>query len=147
MKLSESTTNVERVEQGAWIGEKYGTPIPEMGDLCLKVRGLNNKDYRKLQSKLMEGVPRRERVGGRLPPEQMDRITALCLRDTCLLDWANLEGDGEVGENGKPVPFSKEFSNALLTVPKYMRFREATIWAATMVGEQQDAEVDDDAGN
>jgi hypothetical protein len=43
MKLSASKIDPVKQEEGAWVGEKYGTPIPEMGELCLKTRGVNNK--------------------------------------------------------------------------------------------------------
>lgn len=147
MKLSETKVNPETIEQGAWIGEKYGTPIPDMGDLCLKVRGLNNKDYRKLQGRLFDAVPRKERVRGRLSPAQQDRITGVCLRDACLLGWENVEGDGVIGEDGKPVEFSKKIADQLLTDPKYRRFYDAVIWAGSVVGEQESAEIEEAAGN
>src|SRR5689334_10365762 len=117
MKLSEQKTDVATIEQGAWVGEKYGTPIPEMGDLCLKVRGLNNIDYRKLQQRLIDAVPRKQRIGGRLSPEQQDRIVGICLREACLLDWENVEGDGEIGEDGKPVAYDKKLAGILLSDP------------------------------
>ena len=31
--------------------------------------------------------------GGRIDPDEQDRITAICLRDTCLLDWDHLEDE------------------------------------------------------
>lgn len=147
MKLGESKTDPVKVEQGAWVGEKYGTPIPEMGDLCLKTRGLNNKDYRKLQSQLYDAVPRKLRMGNRLPPEHQDRITAVCLRDTCLLDWENVEGDGKIGEPDKPVAYDKKVADRLLTDPEYRRFQDAAVWAATVVGEIGQAELEEDAKN
>lgn len=147
MKLSEARVDAEKVEQGAWVGEKYGTPIPDMGDLCLKVRGNNNVDYRRLQNRLVDAVPRKQRIGGRLSPSEQDRITAICLRDACLLDWENIEGDGVVGEEGKPVEYSKKAADRLLSDQTYRRFYDAVLWASIVVGDQETAAIEEDAGN
>jgi hypothetical protein len=147
MKLSDVEVDPDKIEKGDWVGEKYGLPIPDMGDLCLKVRGVNNADWRALQGRLLDAVPRKYRVGGRLSPDEQDRITSACLRDACLLDWGNVEGDGDVGEKGKPVPYDKKAAHRLLTEPQYRRFREAVVWAATVVGEQEENDRDEIKGN
>ncbi len=136
MKLSSIEVDPDKIEQGQWIGN-----IPEAGDLQLKVRGLQNADFRRLQGKLVEAVPRAKKVGGRLDPDEQDRVTNQCLAATVLLDWRGLEDD-----NG-PIPFSKEKARELLMDPRYRRFREAVIWAASVVGEEQAAALEDDAGN
>lgn len=147
MKLSQAVVNVAAQEQGAWVGEKYGTPIPELGDLCLKVRGLGNADFRKLQNRLVDAVPRKKRIGGRVAPDEQDRITVICLRDCCLLDWENVEGDGVVGEVGKPVPYDKKAADMLLSDPRYSRFRDGVLWATGVVGDTEAAEHDDNVKN
>ena len=136
MKLSSIEVDPDKIEQGQWIGN-----IPEDGDLELKVRGLQNADFRRLQGKLVEAVPRAKKVGGRLDPDEQDRVTNQCLAATVLLGWRGLEDD-----NG-PIPFSKEKARELLMDPRYRRFREAVIWAASVVGEEQAAALEDDAGN
>lgn len=137
MKLSALKVDAGAIEDGQWVGN-----IPEMGDLEVRVRGLNNAKYRRLQARLIDAVPRAKRQGGRLDPEEQDRITATCLRQTVLLDWRGLEG-----EDGQPVPYSEELASDLLTKPEFRRFREGVIWAASQVGEEQ-AEADRaDEGN
>ena len=56
MKLSEIKVDATAVESGEWIGD-----IPEMGNLRLLVRGLNNSDYKLMSSKLYAATPRADR--------------------------------------------------------------------------------------
>lgn len=137
MKLSEIKIDPKKFEQGDWVGE-----IPEMGELRLKVRGIGNSDFRRMQSKLTEAEPRKYRVAGRLPPERQDAITAQCLLHTVLIDW-----DGVQGEDGQPLPYSEELARDLLTKPEFKRFREAVAWAANVVAEDIQEGVDDAGKN
>lgn len=137
MKLSSLKVDAAAIEDGEWIGN-----IPEMGDLEVRVRGLNNAKYRRLQTKLIDAVPRAKRQGGRMDPDEQDRITAICLRETVLLDWRGLEG-----EAGEPVAYSKDLAGDLLSKPEFRRFREGVIWAASQVGEERAATDEEDAGN
>lgn len=137
MKLSSLKVDPAAIEGGEWIGN-----IPEMGDLEVCVRGLNNAKYRRLQSKLIDAVPRQKRPGGRVDPDEQDRITATCLNATVLLDWRGLEG-----EDGQPLPYSQDLAAELLSKPEFRRFREGVIWAAAQVGEERAASDEDDAGN
>lgn len=132
MDLNDLRIDVSRQEDGGWVDN-----IPEMGDLRLRVRGLNNASWRKLQATLYNAVPRNKRPGGQVDPDEQDRITGICLRDTCLLDW-----DG-VTQNGEPVAYSRELANKLLTDPQFRKFREAVIWAAMTVAEQDAADAED----
>lgn len=135
MKISELKVDVVRQEQGDWVDN-----IPEMQGVRLKVRGTMNKDWRKLFQRLLEAVPRKKRPGGLLDPLEQDRITAICLRDCCLLDWEGFEDD-----EGKPLPYSKEQANEYLT--NHRKFRDGVIWAASVVADSESAAVDEDAGN
>jgi hypothetical protein len=137
MKMKDVAVDAGRAELGAWV-EK----IPDMEELRLKVRGANNKDWRRLQLKLINAVPRKRRLQGNLDPEESDRITSQCLLNTSLLDWSGLEDD-----DGKPIPYSHDMASKLLTDPDYRRFREAAAWAANWVAEQNAADVEEDAGN
>lgn len=136
MKLSDIEVDPVRIEQGEWVSD-----IPEMGELRLRVRGIGNADWRRIQSKLQDAVPRQHRVGNRIDPVEQDRIVNICLQGACLLDWDGVEGDGE------PLPYSKEMAAELLTNPKYRRFRDAVLWAATVVGEAVAAKVEEQAKN
>jgi hypothetical protein len=137
MKLSELTVDVDRGEKGAWVDN-----IPELEGLRLKVRSNNNADWRKLQARLMDAMPRKKRLGGRLDPDEQDRVISTCLLNTCLLDWEGLENG-----TGEPLPYSKELARKLLFEPEYRRFRDAVIWAAAIVAEEQAEEEEDAKGN
>jgi hypothetical protein len=137
MKMKDMAVDSGRAEEGAWVDD-----IPDMEGLRLKVRGANNKDWRKLQQKLIQAIPRKRRMSGNLDPEDADRITNLCLLNTSLLDW-----DGFDGDDDKPLPYSQETAKTLLTDPDYRRFRDAVAWAANWVAEQSKEDVEEDAGN
>jgi len=137
MKLSDITLDNERQEKGAWVDN-----VPELEGLKLLVRGVNNSDWRKLQAKLIEAVPRKKRATGRLDVDEADRIQSTCLLNTCLLDWDGLEDD-----EGKPIPFGKDMAHQLLFDPQYRKFRDGVVWAATFVGEQTAEDQAEIVGN
>jgi hypothetical protein len=137
MKMSELAVDADRQENGAWVDD-----IPEVQGLRLKVRGSNNADWRRLQAKLMDAVPRKKKLGGRIDPDEQDRILSSCLLSTCLLDWDGLEDD-----DGKPLPYSKTMAQKLLTEPEYRRFRDSVLWAASIVAENLTVEQEEIAGN
>lgn len=137
MKLSELKVDPQRIENGAWVDN-----IPEMEGLRLKVRGAFNADWRKLQSRLVAAVPRQKRARGQLDPAEQDRVMSIVLRDACLLEWDGIEGD-----DGQPLPYSKEKATELLTDPQYGKFREAVIWAANTVADQRESDIEEDVKN
>jgi len=132
MKLADIEQNPIAIEQGDWVDN-----LPEMGNLRVKVRGVNNSDWRRLWAKLVDAVPRNKREGNKPSTDELDRINTICLRDCSLIDWDGLD-DG---------PYSKEMANTLLTDPKYRAFRDAVFWAATKVGETVAANADIAAKN
>lgn len=125
MKLSSIKINAARSEAGDWVEN-----IPGMDDLRLKVRGVQNADWRRMQPKLIERVPRAERINGRLTPEAADRVQTELLIETVLIDWGNVLSD-----DGSPVPFSKDRARELLDDPDMVAFREAVLYAAGSVAE------------
>ena len=140
MRLDELKVDVAKQEDGDWVDN-----VPELEGVRLKVRGLNNKAYEKLQRQLIAAVPRGQRMrgpGGTMDPEVQDKITSRCLLNTILLDWDGITEQNGVGE--VPVPYSKEMAEKLLFERQYRRFRDAVIWAATIVGET-DQEIKEDA--
>lgn len=137
MKLSDLKVDPDRIEQGAWIDN-----IPEMGELRLKVRGINNSDYRRMQSKLLAAVPRQKRLGGFMDPEEQDRVISMCLHATVLLDW-----DGIQAEDGTPIPYSKELAKDLMTMPEFQRIRTAVLYAANQVAEERAIDTEVLVGN
>lgn len=132
MRLDNIEIDTVSLEDGDWIDN-----IPELENLRLKVRGLNNRDYRNLERRLIAAVPRKKRMnaGGTMDVEEQDRITNTCILNTVLLDW-----DGLTQQNGSdheiPILYSKEMARKLLFEPQYRRFRDGVIWAATMVVER-----------
>ena len=135
MKLKKA--DIAKVEGGDWIDD-----IPEMGDLRLRTRGMNNARFRSMQAELIRAFPRGRRIKGAIPPAELQKINGACLAETTLLEWDNLEG-----EDGAPLPYSKEQAKAFLTDPAYQAFYDAVLYAATIVGED-DAEADKaDEGN
>lgn len=137
MKLSATRIDPVKLEQGDWVDM-----IPELDGLRLKTRGLGNRDHRKLQAKLLDAIPRGRKVGGRLLPEDQDRVTARLLLETCLLDWDGLED-----ESGAALPYSKEQAEFYLNAPEHVKFRDGCLWAASVVAEIADAGIEADAKN
>lgn len=127
MKLSDMEVDANAIEAGDWVNK-----IPEMGDLRLKVRGFGNTDDLRLQKDLIEAVPRHDRVGGLSAKASIEvmnkRLEAL------VLDWA-----GVIGDDDQPLPFDKDLVAKMLANPKFVRFRDAVIYAASIVGEQRAA--------
>jgi hypothetical protein len=139
VRLSDLKTDVAASEEGDWVDE-----IPNLGDISLKVRGLNNKDFRKLQQRLMGSVPRSKRVKGRMAIEEQDRIMSECLLKTILVDWRGLAED----EAGKvPIPYSEEKARELLFGEEYAVFREGVVWAASLIADRRQGEHEDKAKN
>ena len=136
MKLNALKIDSAKAEAGTWVA------VPEFGDLELKVRGINNADYRRRMAELIRAVPRHQRPGGRLAIEQSDAINATLLLETVLMDWRRLEGD-----DGAPIPYSAERARDLLTNPDYLPFRQAVVEAASRLAEDVADEVEDDAKN
>lgn len=137
MKLSDLTIDPERQENGAWVDD-----IPELEGLRLRVRGTMNADWRRLQTKLIESIPRKKRAGGRLDPDETDRITQTLLLNACLLDWEGLEDD-----DGKPILYSKEMARKLLFEPEYRAFRDGVVYAANVVAQNTSEDQSDTSGN
>jgi hypothetical protein len=132
MDLNEIAVNADAIENGAWV-EK----IPEMGDLRLKVRGIGNSDYRRLQDRLLAAIPRAKRAD----PAELERVTAECMLKTVLLDWDGLK------VNGAATPYSDDLARELLTNAKWQRFRNAVAWAAMNVADEEAIALEDDAKN
>jgi len=128
VKLSDIMVNATAIEQGEWIGKAHGTPIPGMGDLCLKVRGTANSDYRTLMAKLSAAIPRAKKISGSVTPQEVAEMVATCLSETVLLDWSGLDD-----ENG-PLPFSKPMAFKMLVDPRMAPFKDAVEWAGEAVG-------------
>ncbi len=137
MKLSDIRVDASLAEIGDWVDN-----IPDLGGVRLKVRGLNNKDYRKMSSKLFQNIPRAQKAGGQLDPEIADAITSRCLLNTVLMDW-----DGIVDDDDNKIPYSKDLAEKLLFDPEYASFRDSVVWAANVVGTKSNVDLEEDAKN
>lgn len=136
MKLSALKVSSAAIEAGRWV------EAPGLPGVQLRVRGLGNADYRRLQAKLIEQVPRNKRFGGRLDPDEQDKIVGKLLAEAVLLDWRGLDGDDD-----QPLAYGKDEAERLMLDPDYRLFRDAVMAAAAMVGEEDGAAAEDDAKN
>lgn len=116
VRLSDLRVDLAAVENGAWV-----EGIPGMGDLALKVRGLD-----------CEPARLRRRLRARRGVSSDDVMTEV-LREVVLLDWRGLTDGGE------PLPYSAETADILLTLTEFRPFRQAVIWAAEHVGTRRRA--------
>lgn len=134
MKISELEVDQKIVEEGKWVSN-----IPEMPGVRLKVRGANNKDWRRTAQRLINAVPRKMRVNGMLDPDEADRISATILLMTGLLDWEGIEGDDD-----QPIPYSKKKAAEYLAGE---RFRAGVQFACDQVAQGIEEEVEEISGN
>lgn len=137
MKLTEIKIDSTKRDNADWVDN-----IPELQGVRLKVRAAENKDWRKLRQVLVDSIPRKYKVGGRLRPEDQDNLISTLLRDAALVDWEGLEN-----EDGSPLPYSKEAAGKFLFDPDLEKFRDGVMYAANVVAEQYANEVEDIAKN
>ena len=133
MKLGNLKIDSAKLEQDDWIGD-----IPSLGDIRLRVRGIGNDDYRRRQTELVAALPRHLRK----EPAEQDKITNALIVETLLVGWERVEGD-----DGKPLPFSRENVQAILDDPDMRVFVDGVVWAASTVAERRAADLGVDAGN
>lgn len=136
MRLSSIKINGAAIEQGAWVGD-----IPSLPGVRLRVRGIGNHDYRRLEAKLTRELPRERRVLS-LDPADAEEIETRCLAETVLLGWEGIEDDA-----GKPMEFSAVQAAGLLADPDYLVFRNSVIYAGNMVTTAKREDAKADAGN
>jgi hypothetical protein len=133
MKISELEVDQKIVEEGTWVSN-----IPELPDVRLKVRGSNNKDWRRMAQRLINAVPRKKRVNG-LDPDEADRVSAIILLNTGLLDWEGIEAD-----DGTAIPYDKKKAAQYLAGE---RFRTGVQWACDQVAQGIEDEIEEISGN
>lgn len=134
MKISELEVDQKIVEEGKWVSN-----IPELSGVRLKVRGANNKDWRRLAQRLINAVPRKLRANGILDPDEADRISATILLMTGLLDWEGIEGDDD-----QPVAYDKKKAAQYLAGE---RFRAGVQYACDQVAQGIEEEIEEVSGN
>ncbi len=130
--------NSKNKEDGAWV-----TNIPEYEDWAFKVRGMNNRDWTRLDVELTNKLPRDKRSTDTFDGlMERRKIVGKLLLETCLLDWRNIQD-----ADGNDQPYSKELAERYITDPDYEEVRAAIAWAASVVGERGQAEIEEDAKN
>lgn len=134
MKISELEVDPKLIEEGKWVGN-----IPELTGVRLKVRGANNKDWRRLAQRLINAVPRKLRVNGILDPDEADRISATILLMTGLLDWEGIDAD-----DGTSIPYDKKKAAQYLAGE---RFRAGVQFACEQVAQGIEEEIEEIVGN
>ena len=136
MKLSDIAVNAAAIELGRWVAIDHILP-----GVRLKVRGLENTDYRRLRNKLIAEIPRAERLKG-VDTLMLEKINAQLLADTILVGWEGIEGDDDLA-----LPFTKEKASQIINDPSFVVFRNAVEWAAGVVGEDDLVESEAAAKN
>lgn len=124
MELSKLAVDVQKQDEGDWID------IPDLPGLRVKTRSLHAPAYQAMNNKLTRRLARKHQRGS-VPPEKANRALAVCLIETCLLDWSGLLDDG------KPVAYSKDTAKKLLFDRQYRPLLDACVWAASRVGEPE----------
>lgn len=143
MKLSSIRIDSARIEGGDWIDN-----IPGLGNLRLKVRGIDNLDYRRLHSSLIDGVGKDEREeSGRILPKVADDIMSELMFKTILLDWEGMETETSTLEAPSFEPYTKDAAFRYLTDPDLRAFRDGVAYAASIVSSRRSQKREADAGN
>lgn len=136
MKFSDITINIDAIEAGRWVSVDHLIP-----GVKLKVRGIENTDYKRLRNKLISEISRPVRLRG-VDLATMEKINTTLLVEAVLVDWSGIEDD-----DGQPLPFSKEKAASVLSDPGLVVFRNAVEWAASIVGEDDLVEAEAAAKN
>ena len=136
MQLSDIIVDPELIENGGWVRD-----IPEMDDLEIRVRPITNPKFDRMQTRLVQSLPRSKKPGGKVDDDEQDRILSICLLNTCLLDWRNCkDGDND-------IPFSPETAKKFMLEWKYSKFRNAVMYASGVVSDYKVADQEDAAKN
>jgi hypothetical protein len=125
------------IEQGDWVDS-----IPNMPGIRIKARGINNRDYRMLEAKLIREISDADRIDG-LKPEVLDRIAGRCLLETVVLD---IEGFTEDDEK-TPIKYTRELGEQLLLDPDYQEVRAAAAYAGGVVAKRRKTAEETDVKN
>jgi hypothetical protein len=133
MELGNIYAAAEAIENGTWV------PSPMFKGVEHRVRGSMNADALALRNKLIDAVPRVERING-LSSAKAAEIDARVLSETIWLDVRGLT------DNKQPVDIAA--AKAKLLDPKIGALLRADVSAASqLVGDDQIAGIEADAKN
>lgn len=128
MDLTNARRSTSADKDGRWVSD-----IPNMGDLKLRVRGLQSPIVIAHRSRKERKVLRSERErDGTLKPEVSLRLFSETLAEVVLLEWGNLS------LNGEPIPYSQEKALELLCDPAYAPLQDAVVYAAGVVEREEE---------
>ncbi len=123
MDILNAKRDPKLAREGTWVSD-----IPDMGDLELKVRGLNTPEFNQARAKRIRKAPREwKQMDGTLTPERDLQVFKEALAEACLLDWKNLT------EDGKEVKFTDKRAWDFCTLEEFNLFADAVTWAAQVV--------------
>src|SRR3954468_10917457 len=138
MSLKRARETGRKVNEGAWITVNEEA-FPELAGMSLHVRGLNNRDFNRLQAKLTGSGKRLS--NGR---DGAEHVLDECLVETIVLDWRGLKET----DDGPDIPFSKEKFRELLDDDDVrIVLRPAVVNAATEVRAEEQNATEADAKN
>lgn len=129
MKLAQIEAVTANVEQGGWVRD-----LPNLdADVAVRVRGLGNADYSQMLAKRRSEMSAKEWSD----PEAQKEVETDLLVETILVDWEGIDD----------LPYSKEAAREILSDPRYLTFRRAVTYAATVVAQEGKETLEEDAKN
>lgn len=117
MKLSDLATDP--------VAEAEGVPVEILPGLVVTVRSTATPAYRNAQARLLRPLARLVGAGMPIPAEKQDEIAARLLAEEIVAGWQGL-----AGEDGRPIPFSREAAATIFLDPAHRRFRDLVFEAA-----------------
>lgn len=114
MKLSDLKVDPEK--------ERNGVPVEIIPGVTVTVRSLSAPEVRAARDRLLMQYRKIVAMGGTIPPEAQDNITATLLADHVVTGWQD--------KNGELPPFSKENARKIFGDPAWRRFRDLVYEAA-----------------
>jgi hypothetical protein len=139
MKLSSLKVNADTNQNARWVKD-----LPDLGDIEVFVRSINNPQYRRHQQALVRALSPNAKRKGIVDPLEMDRINSICLAHDalCAPGWRNLQD-----ESGVDVPFDAKTAEKMMLDPEFRKFREGVFVAASQVDEENEEENKDTEKN
>lgn len=123
MDISNLKRDLTSREEGEWVSD-----IPNLGEIKLKVRGLNSSTFRTLYAKKEKALPMTERLADGSPTAEANKSIVIdCIAEGVLLDWEGFTSEG------KALKFSVDTAKKYLKDPNFELFADAVTWAARVV--------------
>lgn len=137
MDIQSLALDTAAINDGTWVSD-----IPGMGDVRLKVRGMRADVVVELRARKTRALPKDQRGRDGAPTAAATkRILKEVLHEAVLLDWNGMT------DGGKPVIYDAGRAKDWLTDPRFERFADAVVAAASFVDEGEAEAVEDAAGN